>query len=325
MTVLSVTAGVLCTVLALGVLLLPIGSRSRVLTTVARTDRHGSGGARDFRKLGSAGTGEPEERHGAGLEGDGPDVGPIIVLLRRIRPGQARRAAAESAEWVVWMRQLAALLRVGRTSGSAFEVAALSLAEATDPSHTGRRINAVCSTVARATTIGRAPSVTLRSLAHQPAAQSPRLRRVEVSVLSDLARCWEVSERTGAPLAALLEGLAEATEADLDAAAARETALAGSRATVNILTCLPVLALGLGMLIGADPVRTLLTTPWGLAAGFVGAVLTVIGRIWTGRLVHRAEHAADAKPTRGASGRPNRSTRRRPGDVSAPASQAVAS
>ncbi|WP_232818059.1 MULTISPECIES: type II secretion system F family protein [Kocuria] len=320
MTVLSVTAGVLCTVLALGVLLLPIGSRSRVLTTVARTDRHGPGGARDFRKLGSAGTGEPQEPRHAG-----PDGGPIIVLLRRIRPGQARRAAAESAEWVVWMRQLAALLRVGRTSGSAFEVAALSLAEAPDPSHTGRRINAVCSTVARATTIGRAPSVTLRSLAHQPAAQSPRLRRVEVSVLSDLARCWEVSERTGAPLAALLEGLAEATEADLDAAAARETALAGSRATVNILTCLPVLALGLGMLIGADPVRTLLTTPWGLAAGFVGAVLTVIGRIWTGRLVHRAEHAADAKPTRGASGRRNRSTRRRPGDLSAPASQAVAS
>lgn len=324
MTLVSVMASALCLVLALGVLLLPIGSRSRALTTVARAERHGQ-----IRRSGARGVGGQElaATTAPDVSADGATVeaGVLIAGLRRLRPGQARRAAAESAEWVVWMRQLAALLRVGRTSGSAFEVAAMSLAEAPDPSRTGQRIHAVCDTVARATTIGRAPSVTLHSLARDPAADSARLRRVEVCVLSDLARCWEVSERTGAPLASLLEGLAEATEADLDAAAARETALAGSRATVKILTWLPVLALGLGMLIGADPLRTLLTTPWGLAAACVGAALTVIGRIWTGRLVQRAEHATDPKPRQGSRSLRGESARRRADSAQTRPSQAVAS
>lgn len=86
--------------------------------------------------------------------------------------------------------------------------------------------------------------------------------------------------------------MAEAAEADLDADAARETALAGAKATVRILSWLPVLALGLGMLIGADPVRTLLTTPWGITAGVLGAVLTIVGRVWTRRMVHQAEAAS---------------------------------
>lgn len=314
MTLLSVVVGVLCAVVGLGVLLVPIGSRNRVLSAVARSG-HGV-----TAELGAT----TETQSHSSAQHPPSEVGLLGSILRRLRPGQARRAAAESVEWVVWMRQLAALLRVGRTSGSAFEVAALSLSEAPDPSRTGQRIHMVCSTVVRASTVGRAPSVTLRCLAQKPAADNVRLRRVEVGVLLDLARCWEVSERTGAPLAALLDGLAEATEADLDAAAARETALAGSRATVNILTWLPVLALGLGSLIGADPLRTLLSTPWGLAAGFVGAVLTVIGRIWTGRLVHRAEHVTDPQPRQPILNRSRRAPRRRPDSRSTPVSQVVA-
>ena len=43
---------------------------------------------------------------------------------------------------------------------------------------------------------------------------------------------------------------------------------------------------------GADPVRTLLTTPWGITAGVLGAVLTIVGRVWTRRMVHQAEAAS---------------------------------
>lgn len=257
-----------------------------------------------------AGQGPAEDVGISGATAEASRPGPLTAVVRAVCR-RSRKTTVEAAEWVVWMRQLAALLRVGRSSASAFDVAAQSLAEAPAPSPTGLRIQRVCATVARGAVVGRTPSESLRTLSDTPAPGHPRLRAVEATVLADLARCWEVSERTGAPLAALLEGLAEATEADLDAAAARETALAGSRATVKILTWLPVLALGLGILIGADPLRTLLTTPWGMAAGLMGAVLTVIGRIWTGRMVRVAEHVTEHRGPASAAGKPTRGHRAR--------------
>lgn len=261
----ALSAGALAAA-GIGLLVTPIGTRTRVVDSVVRSPMD-------------------RQHHSARQR--------VFDAVVRVLPVRGSAVTAEAAEWVVWIRQLAALLRVGRTSASAFEVAAQSLAESPEPSRTGQRIELVCHTVARASVIGKPPSATLQSLALTAMARVPALRRIEVKVLTDLARCWEVSEQTGAPLAALLDGLAEATEADLDAAAARETALAGSRATVNILTWLPVAALGLGVLIGANPLRTLLTTPWGIAAAVVGAVLTVIGRMWTGRLVRRAEQVTE--------------------------------
>lgn len=257
----ATTTAATLAIVGLWLVVVPFGSRNRVLEAVPRSEHR------------------PQRS--------------IIAMVKALLPVSRTAIAAESAEWVVWIRQLAALLQVGRTSASAFSVAAQSLAQSPHRTATGQRIEAVSTTVAHASVIGKTPSATLRSLAHTPVSAASALRRIESKVLSDLSTCWEVSERTGAPLAALLEGLAEATEADLDAQAARETALAGSRATVRILSWLPVLALGLGVLIGADPVRTLLTTPWGIAAGAAGAVLTIVGRMWTGHLVHRAESVTE--------------------------------
>ncbi|WP_246179924.1 type II secretion system F family protein [Kocuria coralli] len=261
----------LLVLLSLALIWLPAGTRTRVTGALGVPGRSG----------GSAGT--------AGASG------PASRLVRAVR-NHRRSATTEAGEWAVWMRQLATLLRSGRSPGSAFGVEAESLSETPDPSPTGQRMAAVCRTVAGGASVGLPPSATLRSLARTPAADRKRLRRIEATVLTDLARCWEISERTGAPLAALLEGLADATEADLDAAAARETALAGSRSTVRILSWLPVMALGLGVLIGADPIRTLLTNPWGIAAGVAGAVLTLAGRVWTVRMVRAAEHATGRDP-----------------------------
>lgn len=210
-------------------------------------------------------------------------------LGRRLR---RRRAAAEAAEWVEWIRQLAALIRAGQSAAAAFAVSAQTSAQAVAPSPSIARQEQICRTAAAASGLGRSPSASLLSEAAALGRPRGRLERTEVSVLRDLARCWEISERTGAPLAALLEGVAEAAEGDLDADAARETALAGAKATVRILSWLPVLALGLGLLIGADPLRTLLTTPWGIAAGVAGAVLSATGRVWTRRLVQQAEAPA---------------------------------
>ncbi len=233
----------------------------------------------------------PEGEAGSSAAPDGI----LTALARRLR---RRDDPAEAGEWVDWIRQLAALIRAGQSPTAAFAVSARTAAQAPVPSRAVARQERLCRAVSAAAALGRSPSETL--LAEAAASGRPRGRaeRTEAAVLTDTARCWEVSQRTGAPLAALLDGVAAAAEGDLDADAARETALAGARATVRILSWLPVLALGLGILIGADPVRTLLTTPWGVAAGVLGAVLSVIGRLWTRRMVHRAEAAAGHRPPR---------------------------
>ena len=87
----------------------------------------------------------------------------------------------------------------------------------------------------------------------------------------------------------MLTRFAAQLEAEDDAEAARQTALAGPRATVRLLTWLPFLGLGLGLLLGVDPVEVLLGTPWGVAALAAGLALTAAGRIWSARLVRAAE------------------------------------
>jgi tight adherence protein B len=125
------------------------------------------------------------------------------------------------------------------------------------------------------------------------AAARPRLRRTRSTfdagrLWMDLAACLEVAEKTGAPLAQVLHRYALQLESDLDAAAARQVALAGPRATVQLLTWLPLFGLGLGTVLGVDPLRVLLGSPLGLAALGTGAVLMLSGHLWSRALVLRA-------------------------------------
>jgi len=118
----------------------------------------------------------------------------------------------------------------------------------------------------------------------RPGRAGPR----ETAVWVDLAACFEVADTSGCPLAEVLARFAGHLEAEDDAEAARQTALAGPKATVRILTWLPFLGLGFGVLLGADPVAVLLGTPAGTAALGAGFALTAAGRIWSARLVRRA-------------------------------------
>lgn len=112
--------------------------------------------------------------------------------------------------------------------------------------------------------------------------------RRERAVWVELAACFDVAEATGCPLAEVLTRFAAHLEAEDDAEAARQTALAGPRATVRILTWLPFLGLVLGVLLGVDPSTILLGTPFGLAALVAGLALAAAGRIWSARLVRAA-------------------------------------
>jgi tight adherence protein B len=118
----------------------------------------------------------------------------------------------------------------------------------------------------------------------------PRADR-ECRIWSQLAACFDIAEASGCPLADVLARFAAQLEVEDDADAARQTALAGPKATVRLLTWLPLMGLGLGIALGVDPLAILLGTPLGLAALAAGVALTVAGRLWSARLVAAAAGA----------------------------------
>ncbi|MEV4117782.1 hypothetical protein [Micromonospora sp. NPDC049645] len=93
-----------------------------------------------------------------------------------------------------------------------------------------------------------------------------------------------LADRTGAPLAELVERIeadARATDRGLAAAAAQA---AGARATAWLLAALPVGGIGLGYGIGVNPVAVLLHSTVGGACAVVAVALQVVGLLWAERL-----------------------------------------
>lgn len=101
-----------------------------------------------------------------------------------------------------------------------------------------------------------------------------------------------LAERTGAPLAEVLERIeADARGADR-ARAASAAQTAGSRATAWLLAGLPLGGIALGYAIGADPLAVLLVTPIGAACAFGAVALQLAGLGWVGRITRGASAAA---------------------------------
>ncbi|MFF0149933.1 hypothetical protein [Micromonospora sp. NPDC005203] len=106
---------------------------------------------------------------------------------------------------------------------------------------------------------------------------SERLRQLTAAAV-------RLADRTGAPLADLVERIeadARATDRGLAAAAAQA---AGARATAWLLAALPVGGILLGYGIGVDPVAVLLHSRVGGVCAVVAVALQVVGLLWTERL-----------------------------------------
>lgn len=230
----------------------------------------------------------------------------------RFPPRRGRGAAATEVSMMVVVQQLAALLKGGRTPARMWEDLWLLYGDrqptvlpptVLPPDGSGRRNGLAGSdralgaasrdilAAARAAAVRGSPvAAAIRTRAspdHGGAAPRGAGRR-EREVWMDLAACFDVAEASGCPLADVLTRFAAHLESEGDARAARQTALAGPKATVRILTWLPFLGLGLGVLLGVDPWTILLGTPWGMAALGAGIALTAAGRIWSARLVRAA-------------------------------------
>jgi tight adherence protein B len=122
-----------------------------------------------------------------------------------------------------------------------------------------------------------------------PGALAAAARRPGAEGLLGLAACWRVAVDQGAGLAAGLDRLEGALRADRDQRADLRAQLAGARSTAWMLAALPVLGLGLGAALGADPLHVLLHTGSGLGCLLVGGLLEGVGMWWATRIVRGAE------------------------------------
>jgi tight adherence protein B len=103
-----------------------------------------------------------------------------------------------------------------------------------------------------------------------------------------IAAAWSMAERFGVPLAELLAQAHRDIRWRVRFASTVRAQLAGPRATAVVLTALPALGLGLGQLVGADPVAVLRGGPLGQAMLVVGAGLAAAGAAWSDRILRSA-------------------------------------
>jgi tight adherence protein B len=183
------------------------------------------------------------------------------LLRQRHRAGLERRRRTEVAQACA---ALAAQLRIGQAPGVALTAAARDhpvLREARDAQDLGGEVVRVWRTQAQLAGYGG---------------------------LLDLARAWQVSGRTGAPMAATLEQVAAALVAEQALHAVVVGELSAPRATGKVMAVLPGCGVGLGYLLGGEPIGWLLGGPLGWACLLAGVVLACLGVLWIEALARRA-------------------------------------
>lgn len=108
-------------------------------------------------------------------------------------------------------------------------------------------------------------------------------------VLLALAALWRVCEGSGATMADALDRLVDSAERNAAARREVQAQLAGPRATVRVLAVLPAVGIGMGLLMGADPLGFLLGSVWGWGCLLLAGALEVVGVVWMRRLVSGVE------------------------------------
>jgi tight adherence protein B len=197
--------------------------------------------------------------------------GPMPVRLARqfARRWRRRRdVAGREAEAIEVVFALAAELRAGRPPGRALALVA----------DTAPLLRAPLAEAAAAVGAGASPAGELRRVGVIPGCAG----------LLSVAAAWAVTESAGGAVAEVLDRLGDVLEADRQARAALDAALAAPRATMALLAALPVLGVVLGQSLGARPLHVFVHRPLGWALLAVGVTLDLVGVAWTRLLVSRA-------------------------------------
>ncbi|GAB7067908.1 hypothetical protein H7J06_07795 [Mycobacterium hodleri] len=192
----------------------------------------------------------------------------LIAVRRRSSRARARRAA-EAAALQGALGVLVGELRVGAHPVVAFESAAADVG--------GQVADSLRAVAARAR-LGADVAAGLRSVATQSTVPQYWER---------LSATWLLAQSQGLAIVALIRA-AERDIVERERFASGVTAgMAGARATATILAGLPVLGVGLGHAIGAEPLRFLLSGGAGGWCLLIGVTLASAGLWWSDRIIDR--------------------------------------
>ena len=171
---------------------------------------------------------------------------------------------------------------------------------ATDRMRTVRALTALASEL----DAGQPPALALAQCADDPPLWPRALAAVKVDadipealradardrpVLVQLAACWQVSAESGAGLAASVASLAASARTAEDTRVALEAELAGPRSTARLLSLLPMVGIGFGVLLGANPAAWLIGSSVGRLCLASAVLLVAAGTWWTGRIATSVE------------------------------------
>ena len=103
-----------------------------------------------------------------------------------------------------------------------------------------------------------------------------------------LGAAWRIGVTTGAPLASCLLTVAEVARFEQQLSRDHAVLLAGPRATTRLMLMLPVVGIGLGFLIGVNPVAALVGMPGGWLLVVAGVGLIMLSGRWSRRMTEQA-------------------------------------
>lgn len=194
----------------------------------------------------------------------------VVVRGRRRRTRAARDAAAAAEQLADALRRITDELRAG-----SHPTAALAGVDADGP-----LARAILAPAAAAAQLGDDVPAALRRAA---------IARPDVAAdVERVAGAWALAERHGVPLADLLAGAQEDIRWRFRFGNTVRAQLAGPRATATVLTALPVVGIGLGQMLGADPVAVLRGGVLGQVLLVVGVALAAAGSTWTDHILRSA-------------------------------------
>lgn len=186
-------------------------------------------------------------------------AGTVGARMRRSR--RKRERAAEAAALEGALDVLVGELRIGAHPVTAFDTAA---------AETEGNAAASLRTVAARARMGADVAGGLRSAAERSALPAYWRR---------LAVCWELAQSHGLAIATLVHTAQRDIVARERFSTQVNAGMAGARTTATVLAVLPLLGVGLGELIGAQPLRFLFSTGQWLLV--IGVALTCSGLAWS--------------------------------------------
>ena len=191
------------------------------------------------------------------------------MWIRRNRQRRVRRRTAESAALQGALDVLVGELRVGAHPVAAFSVAATEVDGA---------VAASLRAVAARGRLGADVAAGLRG-----ASRSSSLP----AHWDQLALCWQLAQDHGLAIATLMQ-TAQRDIVERDRFSAKvDAGMTGARTTAAVLAGLPLLGVGLGQLIGAEPVRFLLSGGVGGWLLVIGVTLACCGLLWSDHITAR--------------------------------------